>query len=243
MPKYVSGEAYKAEEERLNEPVTETPSVLPPRTPNLGRLSHGVAEAGVQTSMDVTAAKAMAIIKAHVEYRRKSYRHISTDLQRACEYVIDHAIGKARQKIEHSGGILTYGSLAKEAEKIASKPRDILADAEEIASKRHLVADLADLETAQRQAGLERMLAKVDALPEDKPEPLPDALKSKTEGETAEPVENLALAEELTPRLAPDEPEHPEPQSDAPQAIPSLAPEESESNPFVETIQRLKHIT
>ena len=178
MPKYVSGEAYKAEEEALNEPVLKTPSVLPDRTLKLGRLSGKVAEAGIQTSMDVTAAKAMAILKAHVEYRRKSYRHISTDLQRACEYVIDHAIGKARQKIEHSGGILTYGSLAKEAEKLALKPRDILADVEEIAGRKQRLDELADPETTRRREGLERMLTKVNELPDepepaDKPEPPP----------------------------------------------------------------------
>ena len=116
----------------------------------------------------------MAILKAHVEYMRHSYRHISTDLQRACEYFIDHAIGKARQKIEHSGGILTYGALAKEAEKIASKPRDVLADAEEIGGKRQRLADIQDPETARIRDGFEKMLAKVEALPEDKLEPLPD---------------------------------------------------------------------
>ena len=109
-----------------------------------GRKPHGVIEAGVQGAMDVTASKAMAILKAHIEYRRKSYRKLAPELQRACEYVIDHAIGKARQKIEHSGGILTYGALAKEAEKIASKPRDILADAEEIAGKRDRLNEVRD---------------------------------------------------------------------------------------------------
>ena len=172
MPKHTTSESHKAEEERLNEPVLKTPSVLPIKP---GRLGHDVVQAGVQVSMDVTAAKAMAIMKAHIEYRRKSYRHMSADLQRACEYVIDHAIGKARQKIEHSGGILTYGSLAKEAEKIAAKPRDVLADAEEIAGKRQRLAELADPETAQIKAGLERMLDKVDELPEDSPGPPPDS--------------------------------------------------------------------
>ena len=152
--------------ETLNEPLLKQPRTE--RNPRgAGRLPHGVAEAGVQGSMDVTAAKAMAIIKAHIEYKRKSNRNLPPSVQRACEYVIDHAIGKPRQKIEHSGGILTYGSLAKEAEKIASKPRDILADVEEIAGKRQRLLEVTDPETAQRKAGLERMLARADELPEE----------------------------------------------------------------------------
>ena len=164
-----------------------------------GRKSKSNAYAGHQQQLDYAAKDALAILVDRVGGKRK---RIAPDLQRACEYVIDHAIGKARQKIEHSGGILTYGSLAKEAEKIASKPRDVLADAEEIAGKRERMLEFADPETAQRKAGLERMLARVDELP---PEPLPDEAHAKTDSNSVKAVENLALAEELTPRTAENE--------------------------------------
>jgi hypothetical protein len=114
-----------------------------------GRPAHGVAEAGVQQSIDALAPKALQILKDHIEYKRRSSRRMEPSVQRACEYVIDHAIGKSRQKIEHSGGILTYGSLAKDAEAMDKKPRELLADVEEIAGKR------------------DRMLAVQDAIAED----------------------------------------------------------------------------
>ena len=159
--------------ETINEQQSETPRTE--RNPRgAGRKPHGAVEAGVQQVLDTTASEASAILRKHIK-RQRGYKKLPADLQRACEYVIDHAIGKARQKIEHSGGILTYGSLAKEAEKIAAKPRDVLADAEEIAGKRQRLAELADPETAQIKAGLERMLDKVDELPEDSPGPPPDS--------------------------------------------------------------------
>ena len=81
-----------------------------------------------------SAPLAAAILQKHIE-RRRGFRHLASDIQRACEYVIDHAIGKARQKVEHSGGVMTYGELAKSAEGLDKKPRPILAEALEIAHK------------------------------------------------------------------------------------------------------------
>ena len=95
-----------------------------------GRKPHSFATAGTQQVLDAAAPKAAAILRDHILGKRK---RLSPSRQRACEFIIDHAIGKARQKIEHSGGILTYGALAKEAEALEKKPRDILADALDIA--------------------------------------------------------------------------------------------------------------
>ena len=97
-----------------------------------GRKHHSFTEAGTQQIIDGAAPKAAAILRDHIQGKRK---RISYSLQKACEYVIDHAIGKSRQKIEHSGGVLTYSALAKSAEELDRKPRDILADVEEIANK------------------------------------------------------------------------------------------------------------
>ena len=191
--------------ESIQSPLADLPSTEKKQRDPRGRKPHTNVEAGVQQSLDATAPQAIAILRAHLDSKR-GYRTLKPSIQRACEYVIDHAIGKARQKIEHSGGILTYGALAKEAEKIASKPRDVLADAEEIGGKRQRLADIQDPETARIRDGFEKMLAKVEALPEDKLEPLPDEPQSKTEGDSVKAVENLALAEELTPGTATDEP-------------------------------------
>lgn len=91
-----------------------------------------VTNANTQRIFDDNAADCALILSDHGKGKRK---HLSTSRQRACEYVIDHAIGKARQKIEHSGGIFTYGDLAKSADTLEKKPRDVLADVEELANK------------------------------------------------------------------------------------------------------------
>jgi len=91
-----------------------------------------VTNAHTQLILDDSAAHCAKILSDHAKGQRQK---LSITRQRACEYVIDHAIGKARQKIQLSGGIMTYGELAKSAESLETKPRPILADAEEIANK------------------------------------------------------------------------------------------------------------
>lgn len=88
----------------------------------------------VQAILNDSAPCAALILAKHID-RRRGFKHLATDLQRACEYVIDHAIGKSRQKIEHSGGILTYADLAKGADTLDKKPREVLAEVEELANK------------------------------------------------------------------------------------------------------------
>jgi len=73
-----------------------------------GRQKRSKVEAGVQQIIDGAAPYAAALLRD---------------------------IGKARQKVEHSGGILTYAQLAKSAGELDKKPRDILADVLEIANK------------------------------------------------------------------------------------------------------------
>lgn len=97
-----------------------------------GRRTSILVEANTQKMIDDAAPHAAKLLSEHVRGTRK---RLSSSLQRACEYVIDHAIGKSRQKVEHSGGILTYRQLADGAEELDKKPRPILADAMEIAHK------------------------------------------------------------------------------------------------------------
>ncbi len=105
-----------------------------PGNENSGKTSKYQKVLSVQSILDGTAKEAAGILDRHIN-RVKGYRKLAPSLLSACYYVIDHAIGKSRQKIEHSGGILTYSDLARGAEELDKKPRDILADVEEIAQK------------------------------------------------------------------------------------------------------------
>lgn len=99
-----------------------------------GRHPKGWYEADIQEVLNGSARSAARIIKAHMD-QSKGNKTIKESVLKICFYVIDHAIGKARQKIEHSGGILTYAELSKGAEELDKKPRPILAEVEEIANK------------------------------------------------------------------------------------------------------------
>lgn len=113
---------------------TESPDTEQAPVNKGGRQSKSNIEAGVQQILDSGAPYAAALLRDHVR-KVRGVKSLKPSVQRAAEYIIDHAIGKARQKIEHSGGILTYAQLSKGAEELDKKPRDILADAEEIANK------------------------------------------------------------------------------------------------------------
>ena len=86
----------------------------------------------IQDILNGSARDAALILKAHIEGKRGK-RTLKASLQRACEYVIDHAIGKSRQKVEHSGGVLTYKQIADDAGEEESRP--FLAEVEEISRK------------------------------------------------------------------------------------------------------------
>ena len=96
-----------------------------------GRRSKEYYTKPVQEILNLTALTASRILQDYIE-RRKGAKQLSRDFIEACKYVIDHAIGKARQKIEHSGGILTYRALADGADELDKKPRPFLADTEEL---------------------------------------------------------------------------------------------------------------
>lgn len=90
-----------------------------------------------QPIMDVLTASASEAAERIRQYvaRAKGAKNFSRDYLTACFFVIEQAIGKARQKVEHSGGIMTYGELAKSADNLDTKPRPILAEVLEIARK------------------------------------------------------------------------------------------------------------
>ena len=109
-------------------PSADPPVVKP------GRRSKGAIEAGVQQILDGAAPYAAALLRDHIR-KVRGVKALKPSIQRACEYVIDHAIGKSRQKIEHTGGAMTYKQLMDSAGEVEKKGRDILADVEDIANK------------------------------------------------------------------------------------------------------------
>ncbi len=121
------------EEDNQSGQLVESPEVeLNTTNPKgAGRHTKEYLTKPTQDILNLTAPIAARILQEHIE-RKHGRKTLKSSLQRACEYVIDHAIGKSRQKIEHSGGIMTYGELAKSARDLDHKPRPILADVEEI---------------------------------------------------------------------------------------------------------------
>ncbi len=117
-----------AQEDNQGAPGADPPEVKPKHAG--GRKPKGYYERGVQDKLDGSAPVAVEILNKHIN-QRKGYKKTKDSVLRTCYYIIDHAIGKARQKIEHSGGVLTYSELIKSID----KPREILADSEELSAK------------------------------------------------------------------------------------------------------------
>ncbi len=63
---------------------------------NIDKSKHrSLTETGTQQIIDGAAPKAAAIFRDHIQGKRK---RLSYSLQKTCEYVIGHAIGKAKAK-------------------------------------------------------------------------------------------------------------------------------------------------
>ncbi|KKK79347.1 hypothetical protein LCGC14_2834450, partial [marine sediment metagenome] len=97
-----------------------------------GRKSKSSVEAGVQQVLDGAAPYAATLLRDHIR-KVRGVKSLKPSVQRACEYVIDHSIGKARQKIEHSGGVMTYGQLVESAEGIEKNSPELLIDVDKMA--------------------------------------------------------------------------------------------------------------
>lgn len=124
------------EEEKLqaNQPESSGAEKLDKPKHAGGRPPKSWYQVPVQNILNMTAPVAARILQAHIE-RKRGYKTLPGGLQRACEYVIDHAIGKPKQKVEHSGGILTYRELAQSAEKTEKAPPPVLSEALSVAEK------------------------------------------------------------------------------------------------------------
>jgi len=106
----------------------------------MARIKKSKQHADCQQILDGSATDAARILTELMKGKRKS---LSGGRQRACEFVIEHSIGKATQKaiIKHTGSPLTYKELADDAEKIIAKAKaegkaipDVLEQAEAVAA-------------------------------------------------------------------------------------------------------------
>lgn len=109
---------------------SEVPEVKPKHAG--GRKPKGYHERGVQEVLDGSATKAAQILKDHMN-QAAGHKKIKDSVMKIAFYIIDHTIGKARIKVEHSGGVLSYSEIAKSAEDLLKKPPPVLVDAEKIA--------------------------------------------------------------------------------------------------------------
>ncbi len=123
----------QAQDKSINARDDESSGVKPKHAG--GRHSKAYYNADVTEVLAGTAKEAARLLQAHVNQVKGHKANMKPSLQRACEYTIDHTIGKARQKVIISGGVLAYGELAKSAGDLDKKPRPVLADALEVAHK------------------------------------------------------------------------------------------------------------
>ena len=128
-------ETNKHESGPLQPDDVKTSGVKSERNPKgAGRKPKSYYTRAVQDILDGSASRAAQILDDHIAGKR-GRKTLKASLQRACEYVIDHAIGKSRQKVEHTGGVMTYKQLVDSAQNLETSGRDILADVEELAQK------------------------------------------------------------------------------------------------------------
>lgn len=132
MDTHKTGEKGQQSAQRANSSSVEVNNTKPKHAG--GRPRKDVETRAIQDILNGTATEAARLLDKHVN-RKRGYKTMKDSVLKACFFVIDHAIGKARQKIEHSGGILTYRALAEGAKALEERPRPILADVMEIANK------------------------------------------------------------------------------------------------------------
>ena len=106
-----------------------------------GRKAKSYTNAATQQVIDAAAPRAAAILRDVVTGTRKK---ISFTRQRACEFIIEHAIGRPTQKVQmkHTGQPITYQELAEGADRIIKAAHeagkttdDVLKEAEAVAAR------------------------------------------------------------------------------------------------------------
>lgn len=98
---------------------------------NSGNRSDAQKKRSVQVILEGTAKEAADLLDKYVR-KVRGYTQMSPEKLRACFFVVDHAVGKARQKIEHSGGVMTYGQLVKSAEQQVAASPELLIDVDKL---------------------------------------------------------------------------------------------------------------
>lgn len=138
-----------------------------------GRRRHQAnLEQSVTQILEAVAPYAAITLRENV-YRKRGYKHLPPDLHRSCEFIIEQVVGKARQKVEHSGSVMTYGDLAKSAESLEKQKPRLLIEVET-----PIEAEVRELSNT--------IVA---------PEPLPDEAQPKSSPVIAEVVEDTGKGE------------------------------------------------
>ena len=89
-------------------------------------------EAPVQAILEETAPVAARRLQEFIE-RKQGHKSLIADMRQACEFVINHVVGKPTQKVAFTGTLLTYSDLASSAYALEKgTPRRVLADSMEI---------------------------------------------------------------------------------------------------------------
>lgn len=84
--------------------------------------------------------------------QKKNHKTLPNEMMAACRFIIEQTIGKATQKIFHSGAILTYSDLALAAVALdKGTPRPMLADSMEL-TKMLPAGKVIDIEPAPARA-------------------------------------------------------------------------------------------
>ncbi len=117
-----------------NEPLSAQDTDPPSVKSKDGRKPRNYYTRAFQDVLNSSASHAAALLQQFIE-RTRGHKTISRELLDACKFVIDHAVGKAKQKVEHSGGVLTYKQIHDDVGNMEEKGCAILADAEELATK------------------------------------------------------------------------------------------------------------
>lgn len=106
-----------------------TDITLTPERNKTGRKTRTVEHANATQILEGSAIAAARIVSDLVKGTRK---RISRERYMAVIFNIEQCLGKARQKVEHSGGILTYSTLVKSAENLEKNGPELLIDADKV---------------------------------------------------------------------------------------------------------------
>lgn len=97
----------------------------------MGKKPAAYYETPVQAILEETAPVAARRLQEFID-RKQGHKSLVADMRQACEFVINHVLGKPTNKIAFTGALLTYSDLASSAYALEKGTRRVLADSMEI---------------------------------------------------------------------------------------------------------------